>query len=62
MCETHNHVNRELGKPEFDCNKVEERWSRLFKAGAAAVQAAPPIRFEFPFGFGFFVCVQKLLK
>ena len=30
MCETHNHVNRRLGKPEFDCNLVEQRWSRLF--------------------------------
>lgn len=26
MCEVHNEVNYRLGKPEFDCNLVEERW------------------------------------
>jgi len=29
MCDTHNHVNRQLGKPEFDCSLVNQRWSRL---------------------------------
>lgn len=28
MCEMHNHVNRHLGKPEFDCSKVDQRWRR----------------------------------
>eukprot|EP01126_Amoeba_proteus_P011498 TRINITY_DN14641_c0_g1_i1.p1 TRINITY_DN14641_c0_g1~~TRINITY_DN14641_c0_g1_i1.p1 ORF type:complete len:121 (-),score=16.88 TRINITY_DN14641_c0_g1_i1:175-537(-) len=26
LCEAHNRVNVKLGKPEFDCNKVEQRW------------------------------------
>lgn len=26
MCEMHNRVNVKLGKPEFDCTKVFERW------------------------------------
>jgi len=26
MCQQHNVVNRKLGKPEFDCRKVLERW------------------------------------
>jgi FAD-linked sulfhydryl oxidase len=26
MCQQHNIVNRKLGKPEFDCRKVLERW------------------------------------
>jgi FAD-linked sulfhydryl oxidase len=26
LCEAHNHVNQKLGKPNFDCNKVDERW------------------------------------
>jgi FAD-linked sulfhydryl oxidase len=26
MCEIHNEVNERLGKPVFDCKKVEERW------------------------------------
>ncbi|RKP37793.1 ERV/ALR sulfhydryl oxidase domain-containing protein [Dimargaris cristalligena] len=26
MCETHNKVNDMLGKPVFDCAKVDERW------------------------------------
>ncbi|XP_003748213.1 FAD-linked sulfhydryl oxidase ALR [Galendromus occidentalis] len=26
MCEQHNIVNRKLGKKEFDCTKVLERW------------------------------------
>jgi FAD-linked sulfhydryl oxidase len=36
MCETHNHVNRELGKPEFDCALIEQRWSRMWKKAAHA--------------------------
>ncbi|XP_045450682.1 FAD-linked sulfhydryl oxidase ALR [Melitaea cinxia] len=26
LCERHNVVNVKLGKPEFDCSKVHERW------------------------------------
>lgn len=26
LCEIHNEVNDRLGKPIFDCAKVEERW------------------------------------
>jgi FAD-linked sulfhydryl oxidase len=26
MCQQHNIVNQKLGKPEFDCRKVLERW------------------------------------
>jgi FAD-linked sulfhydryl oxidase len=26
MCQQHNVVNKKLGKPEFDCRKVLERW------------------------------------
>jgi FAD-linked sulfhydryl oxidase len=26
MCEQHNVVNKKLGKPEFDCRKILERW------------------------------------
>ncbi|ORY51571.1 hypothetical protein BCR33DRAFT_757190 [Rhizoclosmatium globosum] len=26
MCQIHNEVNERLGKPQFDCSKVFERW------------------------------------
>lgn len=26
LCRFHNEVNQMLGKPEFDCNRVDERW------------------------------------
>ena len=26
MCEAHNEVNKELGKPQFECARVGERW------------------------------------
>ena len=26
MCEAHNHVNKKLGKPKFNCNFWETRW------------------------------------
>eukprot|EP01102_Stenamoeba_stenopodia_P004488 TRINITY_DN14784_c0_g1_i1.p1 TRINITY_DN14784_c0_g1~~TRINITY_DN14784_c0_g1_i1.p1 ORF type:complete len:200 (-),score=33.92 TRINITY_DN14784_c0_g1_i1:16-615(-) len=25
-CHLHNHVNKKLGKPEFDCSRFRERW------------------------------------
>ena len=28
-CEVHNEVNVRLGKPEFDCSRVDERWQGL---------------------------------
>jgi FAD-linked sulfhydryl oxidase len=30
FCEQHNVVNRKLGKDEFDCEKVFERWKMGF--------------------------------
>ncbi|KAL7272581.1 Flavin-linked sulfhydryl oxidase of the mitochondrial IMS [Rhizina undulata] len=33
MCNAHNHVNRKLGKVEFDCSKWEERWKTGWKDG-----------------------------
>jgi len=32
MCEAHNQVNRNLGKPDFDCGEVDRRWRNLAKA------------------------------
>lgn len=26
LCDMHNIVNERLGKPIFDCNKIDERW------------------------------------
>lgn len=26
LCKMHNRVNVKIGKPEFDCSKVNERW------------------------------------
>jgi FAD-linked sulfhydryl oxidase len=26
LCQMHNEVNRKLGKEEFDCSRVDERW------------------------------------
>ncbi|PNF18729.1 FAD-linked sulfhydryl oxidase ALR [Cryptotermes secundus] len=26
LCRMHNNVNRRIGKPEFDCSRVNERW------------------------------------
>lgn len=34
MCRLHNDVNRKLGKPEFDCSKVDERWRDGWKDGS----------------------------
>ncbi|PIK37628.1 putative FAD-linked sulfhydryl oxidase ALR-like [Apostichopus japonicus] len=34
MCRMHNIVNVKLGKPEFDCSKVEERWKDGWKDGS----------------------------
>ena len=28
MCEAHNRVNEQLGKPAFPCERVDERWKR----------------------------------
>ncbi|XP_068102838.1 FAD-linked sulfhydryl oxidase ALR [Hyperolius riggenbachi] len=33
MCMLHNDVNRKLGKAEFDCSKVDERWRDGWKDG-----------------------------
>ncbi|KAM8961652.1 FAD-linked sulfhydryl oxidase ALR [Pelodytes ibericus] len=34
MCMLHNDVNRKLGKTEFDCSKVDERWRDGWKDGS----------------------------
>jgi hypothetical protein len=31
LCNVHNKVNKRLGKPEFDCSKVLERWRYAVK-------------------------------
>jgi len=34
FCDRHNTVNRKLGKPEFDCDLVDERWRDGWKDGS----------------------------
>ncbi|XP_076812810.1 FAD-linked sulfhydryl oxidase ALR-like [Clavelina lepadiformis] len=34
MCVQHNLVNKKIGKPEFDCSKVMERWRDGWKDGS----------------------------
>ncbi|XP_035253795.1 FAD-linked sulfhydryl oxidase ALR [Anguilla anguilla] len=34
MCRLHNGVNVRLGKPEFDCSRVDERWRDGWKDGS----------------------------
>ncbi|KAJ3664085.1 hypothetical protein Zmor_008282 [Zophobas morio] len=34
LCRAHNKVNVKLGKPEFDCSKVDERWRDGWKDGS----------------------------
>ena len=34
MCNLHNDVNARLGKPIFDCSKVDERWLDGWKDGS----------------------------
>ncbi|XP_074639499.1 FAD-linked sulfhydryl oxidase ALR-like isoform X1 [Acropora palmata] len=34
MCHMHNEVNRRIGKEEFDCSKVDERWRDGWKDGS----------------------------
>ena len=34
MCSMHNEVNVRLGKPVFDCSKVDERWLHGWKDGS----------------------------
>jgi len=34
MCHMHNDVNRRLGKEEFDCSRVDERWLDGWKDGS----------------------------
>ena len=33
MCEMHNAVNKRMGKPVFECSKVDERWRDGWKDG-----------------------------
>ncbi|XP_071505344.1 FAD-linked sulfhydryl oxidase ALR-like [Diadema antillarum] len=34
FCNLHNDVSRRLGKPEFDCSRVDERWLDGWKDGS----------------------------
>ncbi|XP_044308558.1 FAD-linked sulfhydryl oxidase ALR [Varanus komodoensis] len=34
FCQIHNEVNKKLGKPEFDCSLVDERWRDGWKDGS----------------------------
>ncbi|KAG8535920.1 hypothetical protein GDO81_027456 [Engystomops pustulosus] len=34
MCRLHNDVNKKLGKDQFDCSKVDERWRDGWKDGS----------------------------
>lgn len=34
LCRLHNDVNLRLGKPEFDCSRVDERWKDGWKDGS----------------------------
>ncbi|XP_061905823.1 FAD-linked sulfhydryl oxidase ALR [Entelurus aequoreus] len=34
LCRLHNNVNVRLGKPEFDCSRVDERWKDGWKDGS----------------------------
>ncbi|XP_054247208.1 FAD-linked sulfhydryl oxidase ALR [Indicator indicator] len=34
LCVLHNEVNRKLGKSEFDCSRVDERWRDGWKDGS----------------------------
>ncbi|XP_061567585.1 FAD-linked sulfhydryl oxidase ALR [Cololabis saira] len=34
LCRLHNGVNVRLGKPEFDCSRVDERWKDGWKDGS----------------------------
>lgn len=34
FCHLHNGVNLRLGKPEFDCSRVDERWKDGWKDGS----------------------------
>lgn len=34
LCHLHNDINVRLGKPEFDCSRVDERWKDGWKDGS----------------------------
>ncbi|KAK9977942.1 hypothetical protein ABG768_019721 [Culter alburnus] len=34
LCRLHNDINTRLGKPEFDCSRVDERWRDGWKDGS----------------------------
>ncbi|XP_037670678.1 FAD-linked sulfhydryl oxidase ALR isoform X2 [Choloepus didactylus] len=40
LCRLHNEVNRKLGKPDFDCSHVDERWRDGWKDGSCGPQDA----------------------
>eukprot|EP00457_Paulinella_chromatophora_P013757 gb/GEZN01014094.1/.p1 GENE.gb/GEZN01014094.1/~~gb/GEZN01014094.1/.p1 ORF type:complete len:212 (+),score=20.04 gb/GEZN01014094.1/:84-719(+) len=43
MCEIHNEVNERMGKPIFDCSKVNERW-KYGPADGSCQNRTPPAR------------------
>ena len=34
LCRIHNGINKRLGKEEFNCSKVDERWKDGWKDGS----------------------------
>lgn len=34
MCQMHNRVNKKLGKPDFDCNFIDQRWLKGWDDGS----------------------------
>ncbi|XP_028841885.1 FAD-linked sulfhydryl oxidase ALR [Denticeps clupeoides] len=34
LCRLHNEINTRLGKPEFDCSRVDERWRDGWRDGS----------------------------
>ncbi len=39
LCWAHNQVNKKLGKPKFDCSKLDERWKYGWKDGSCDVSS-----------------------
>ncbi|ORZ35408.1 ERV/ALR sulfhydryl oxidase domain-containing protein [Catenaria anguillulae PL171] len=44
MCVMHNDVNRRLGKPEFDCSRVMERWKESLDLARCGPEGRKKIR------------------
>lgn len=46
LCWAHNQVNKKLGKPKFECSKLDERWKYGWKDGSCDVRLAVFIFFK----------------